>query len=1017
MMSALNPSHATLFLVLIFSFKLSQCVAKNTIFCPEIEKQSLVNFKISLKDPGHTLLSWDSEVNCCKWRGVVCNNLTGHVHQLHLQSNPYTFQGLSGKLNPSLLNLKYLRYLDLSLNNFGETIPSFIGSFTYLEYLNLSLAGFHGKIPHTLGNLSHLYTLDLAGDPNDGLLDLVKYRNQLDGDRLEWLSGLSKLEHLNMNCANLSRATNWPQVINTVPSLLQLHFQYCRLEYAASLNDVNITSLEFLDLSMNYNFNSTLVPSWIFQLSNLLYLDIHWNFYIGPIPTISNATKLQHIDLSNNDFNSSIPDWPFLCKDLEFFSLSGNLQGTIPNAIGNLTSLETLDLGGSRLSGKIPREIFNLCKLKQLVLSDNELQGEIADSFGNMSECFLQALEVLELNDNQFSGQLTDAFGEFKRLRVLRLSGNSLSGAIPISLGKLASVESLFLHNNKFSGNLPESLGQLSNLRQLLIEDNMLEGVVSEAHFANLTKLERILASRNRLTLRVGANWIPPFKLWDLELGSWNLGESSQILSWLETQKEELWDLDLSNTGISGNIPGWIWEIQFDYLNLSHNQLQGKIPHIGGAEYVYLSCNQFSGSLPPIIEFMKELDLSNNSFSGGMSHFLCNGTYETYELEILHLGGNQLDGELPDCWMKWPALIYLNLGDNNISRSIPNSFGYLSDLESLNLYGNKFSSHIPSSMRNCTQLLKIDLARNDLNGSIPTWMGTTLLKLQFLILRSNKLSGEIPPTLCHLNSLQILDFSDNKLSGIIPRCVDNFTAMATKRSLDSQRASYSDRGDLIDSASIDMKGSELQYDTILYLVTTIDLSQNNLSGDIPKEFTSLVELRSLNLSQNNFTGSIPEKIGDMKQLESLDFSRNSLSGQIPSSFTLISSLSHLNLSYNNLSGKIPQGTQLQGFDASSFIGNNLCGPPSTSNCDRDGDEVRPGHKDEDGSDDSKIEWVYVFLSSGYAVGLAIVCSVLVLNKPWREAYFGWLECLWDNLYVFFYVNWRRLFKPSTAFSE
>ncbi|KAK6138284.1 hypothetical protein DH2020_027975 [Rehmannia glutinosa] len=833
------------------SFKLSYCIGNSSnISCLEIEKQALLSFKKSLEDPANLLSSWKAKVNCCKWKGVICSNLTGHVLGLH---NGHGF--LQGKINPSLINLKYLRYLDLSQNDFAETIPSFIGSFKSLEYLDLSHSGFYGIIPHNLGNLSNLRTL------------ILEDTERCVVDSLEWLTGLSKLEHLNMNGVNLSKAANWEQ----------------------------------------------------FQ---------------GPIPAISNTTKLQLIDLSRNNINSTIPDWFYVCQDLDYISLSLNYQihGSISKSIANLTSLKTLDLSTNDLSGKIPREISNLCKLQTLDLSENKFVGEISDSFGNMSDCFLGTLSSLNLRENQLSGHLTNQFGEFKSLLSLELSRNSLSGVIPDNIGNLSSLEYLFLGNNQLIGNIPESVGQLFNISRLVIEDNKLEG--------------------------------------SLQLESWNLGSGTQIPSWLETQN--VGELDLSSTGISGNVPSWLWEISF--LGLSHNQLRGKIPDISSPNVLYLRSNQFSGSLPRVEDTVTELDLSNNRFSRGISHFLCNTTRMIYTMEILDLEGNQLTGELPDCWMKWPSLKMLNLGNNMLSGNIPNSIGLLVDLLSLNLYNNKFSGQIPLSMQKCTQLFKIDFSGNDFDGNMPTWMVTNLGDLTILILRSNKLSGEIASDICHLKSLQILDISDNMVSGIIPRCVNNFTAMRLKRSLvdryGMRKLEYTDySGVFLESASLVTKGRQLLYDTILPLVTNIDLSQNNLSGDIPKELTSLVELRSLNVSGNHLTGLIPDNIGNMKQLESLDFSRNSLFGEIPSSFASMSSLNYLNLSYNNLTGRIPESTQLRGFNDSSFIGNNLCGPQLKISCSIDGNPRAPTHKeDQDQEDDkSEIEWFYVFLFSGYAV--------------------------------------------------
>ncbi|CAA0838904.1 disease resistance family protein / LRR family protein [Striga hermonthica] len=959
---------ASMFSVLLF-FSLRPLYS---ISCPETEKQSLLSFKQSLNDFSNVLSSWDAKFDCCTWEGVVCSNLTGRVLQLDLQDN-----GLGGKFSSSLLNLKHLKYLDLSHNNFHEKIPSFIGSLSSLVYLDLSFAGFYGKIPHNIGNLSNLYTLSLADS-----------EQLLDADSLEWLSGLPKLKHLNMNGVNLSKAINWvQQVINKLPCLVELHFRDCNLFLMAPLNVVNNISrsnLATLDLSYN-SLPYASIPSWIFQLTNLIYLDMVVNSFHGPIPTMSNTTKLQHIDLSGNNLNSSIPQWFYSCKHLQY-----------------------LDLSTNELSGKIPREIANLCNIQTLSLSGNNLGGEIWDSFGNMADCFLGSLIFLDLSENQISGHLPHQFGEFKSLQTLNLMENSLSGVIPREMGNLISLQRLYLNNNKLMGNLPESIGKLVNLRVLWIENNMLEGVVTETHFTNLSNLKSLGASGNHLSLNVNPNWLPPFKLEMLHLRSWDLG--SRIPLWLETQKD-ISRLDLSCTGIYGNVPSWLWRLSLGYLNLSHNQLDGNILSISDRGYYYfdvfdLSSNRFSGPLPRIGTNVGYLDLSHNSFSGHLSKFLCN-TSTNRIMKTLNLEENHLSGELPDCFVKWQSLIALNLRNNELSGRIPDSIGFLASLESLNLYGNNFYGHVPSSLQNCTKLIKIDFSHNNLGGDIPQWINTRFYRLAILILRSNNFSGEITPSICQLTSLQILDLSHNRLSGIIPTCLNNLTAITTKRNLtylvDQDSASS-------ESALIATKGRELTYSTTLSLVTSIDLSNNILSGDIPREVTSLVELRILNLSRNHLTGSIPDNIGNMKQLESLDFSMNSLSGEIPSSITTMSFLSSFNLSYNHLTGRIPESTQIRGLNESSFIGNNLCGPPLKISCRNDDKALAPMHVKNLGREGNKreIDWFYVFLSLGYTVGLSAVLTTLYFKKKWRESFYALFHKLWDNVYVYFVIKWRRL---------
>ncbi|XVF85240.1 hypothetical protein PTKIN_Ptkin17bG0101900 [Pterospermum kingtungense] len=75
---------------------------------------------------------------------------------------PYMFCQLGGTLNPCLLNLSHLNYLDVSSINFlGIPIPNFIGSLKNLKHLDLQSANFSGMVPPHLGNLSNLVYLDL----------------------------------------------------------------------------------------------------------------------------------------------------------------------------------------------------------------------------------------------------------------------------------------------------------------------------------------------------------------------------------------------------------------------------------------------------------------------------------------------------------------------------------------------------------------------------------------------------------------------------------------------------------------------------------------------------------------------------------------------------------------------------------------------------------------------------------------------------------------------------------------
>lgn len=101
--------------------------------------------------------------------------------------------------------------------------------------------------------------------------------------------------------------------------------------------------------------------------------------------------------------------------------------------------------------------------------------------------------------------------------------------------------------------------------------------------------------------------------------------------------------LHMSSAKIEGEIPTWFWNFSSDLttINLSHNQLRGGIQNISipipkeniGFQ-LYLGSNQFSGPLPHIPVNLTELDLSENSFSGDVSHFLCHTQNVPYELQF-----------------------------------------------------------------------------------------------------------------------------------------------------------------------------------------------------------------------------------------------------------------------------------------------------------------------------------------------------------------------------------------------
>ncbi|PWA91728.1 hypothetical protein CTI12_AA088270 [Artemisia annua] len=982
------------------------------VLCIEQERNALLEFKNRLIDETDRLASWIGEKSdCCKWRGIVCDNMTGHVHQIHLRaldghclSEPFTEfeevskQQLKGDLSSSLLGLKQLKHLDLSCNDFGWIqVPEFIGSLGNLRYLNLSSSNFGGIIPPQLGNLSQLHTLCLGSFQGDWWHESTSIVN------MQWLSNLRLLRHLDMSWVDLSKAMDWFQVINTLPSLAELHFHNSYLLDAhPHVPTLNITSLLLLDLSENEFIDHSLVPQWIFSITSLVSLDLSKCEFNGLIPGSSahsfrNLTSLKWLHVSRNTFmNSSL-----VLKELSS-SIGNNLisldisecdiSSTALDSLHNLTSLLSLDLSSNQLTNIIPKSLDSIGRLsflRTLVLSVTRISGPVPFSIG-----LLSLLEVLDLSSNQLNGSLPGSIGRLSLLKRLDLSSNQFNGSLTDSIGRLSLLKKLDLSFNQFNGSLPNSLGQLSKLEELVFSSSFLTGVVTETHFVKLVHLKYLDGRGNNLILRPRlANWIPPFQLVSLYLNSWSLGP--QFPSWLISQRE-LIDLYISNTEISSPIPKSFWKSfpNLEFLDMSKNQMQGTLNLSGfpALRFLDLSSNRFGGKLPDILNGSRisEMDLSDNLFVGSLHHLICSDDVKT--IDMLHLGNNSLSGVIPECWEKWQGLKYLILENNNFSGGIPRTLGRMHNVFILNIRGNKLEGKLPASLMNLTHLEMLELSGNELAGSIPSWIGTELSLLRLLDLRSNKFVGKIPYEVCYLTHIQILDLSNNKLMGDIPKCFNNFSVLSGKDTISGAQFSILTFSKAVFfSVPLVMKGHEYMYSSILRLMRLLDLSNNKLVGHIPSELTSLIKLKSLNLSRNHLTGRIPEKIGDLKELESFDLSLNKLSGELPMSLSSLNSLSSFNVSYNNLTGKIPSSTQLQSLNESCFVGNKLCGHPLSEPCSRvktpDTD-----HEEDDGS--HGVDWgLIISVVSGFIVGFWVIVAPLIMSRSWRIAYFRFLNDL------------------------
>jgi len=94
------------------------------------------------------------------------------------------------------------------------------------------------------------------------------------------------------------------------------------------------------------------------------------------------------------------------------------------------------------------------------------------------------------------------------------------------------------------------------------------------------------------------------------------------------------------------------------------------------------------------------------------------------------------------------------------------------------------------------------------------------------------------------------------------------------------------------------------------IYTFLDLSKNQLSGDVPDNIGGLKSLKLLSISYNKLSGRIPISFDDLESLESLDLSHSTLSGEVPRTFEKLLQLTVLELSDNKLKGRIPNDPRI-----------------------------------------------------------------------------------------------------------
>ncbi|MCP4220554.1 MAG: S8 family serine peptidase [bacterium] len=610
-----------------------------------------------------------------------------------------------------------------------------------------------------------------------------------------------------------------------------------------------------------------------------------------------------------------------------------------------------IHLPENNLTGSLPVQLANIGLLDWLELSGNNLSGSIPPVLGNLGE-----LGILELDNNVLSGSLPAQLGNLRQLITLDLSNNLLSGPIPEEIGGITRVRNLMLQGNNFSGPLPTSLMNLTSLNyntnfaynRLTCDDADLEAFLNtkDPDWTTTQTIAPVNGTAEPIGVdAIEVSWTPIE--YTADTGGYRVLYSTEAggpYTLFDTTADKTAD-SLTVSGLDAAVTYYFVVRTVSDVHAGNKtalesetgaEASGVIPAFflnltapDGGEILLVGSSVDISWVSSVNITDIKLELSSTGPAGPFSTIVestpNSGSYAwtvpaalstDCVIRVSDISGTPSDTGAAFTIEPVPAITITspNGGEQWNTGSMEsitwNSEGQVGNVKieySLD-NGTSWVSHAPAASN---------------TGSI-SWQLPSTIAVQCLV-RITDIDGS--PA----------DVSDGTFSIAVPIPLSQRDALIALYNSTNGDTWTSAQNWKDENGSFNAPGTETTWEGITVEnngITKIGLDYNQLSGPIPPQLGDLSQLKELRMGQNALTGSIPVELCSLVNLTHLGLNNNSLTGSIPPEIGNLTALTYLRFDVNDLTGSIPvELANLPNLQSLYIYNNKLSGviPPELGN--------------------------------------------------------------------------------------